>query len=311
MVIHSRARPRRAGRAEPTRNSAVTRSPRVCPNTSVRSPSSDTVYVVPPRVSPLSSTTLPDTSIVRPGIAGSTVTRSAENSSGSSALLNSSTKGVRGSQPPPDSHELRRSSSDPNVRPVNVATVGFVRGPSADGVSGPIVIVNGRSGGSSAAGRNATERPSSASPTAVRARRSAWISASVASRSGVASPSASSVVDASTPSGSTRWSKVATKTGVSEVLSASPTKRVTDGGGVPNVQLTVCASSPPTAEVVPAGTVTRYSVAAGRRSTSPGSISNRSVRVPIHRQRPSITGVTSTGTSTASSWSSVATGIIG
>ena len=68
-----------------------------------------------------------------------------------------------------------------------------------------------------------------------------------------------------------------------------------------------------------------YSVAAGRRSSpsfpsaaSPdGVTSKRSVRVPIHRHRPSMpavaamSGVTSTGTSARSSCSSVASSIIG
>ena len=112
-------------------------------------------------------------------------------------------------------------------------------------------------------------------------------------------------------SGSTRWSKTATKTGSSGRLSDSPTNAVTRGAGVENVHATASASVAPLAAVVPAGTSTRYSVAAGRRSVSPGITSKRNVRVPIQRHRPSIAGVIETGTSDWSSCASVSSGTIG
>ncbi len=68
------------------------------------------------------------------------------------------------------------------------------------------------------------------------------------------------------------------------------------------------------ADVVPDGTVTVTSVAPGSRPGAPSPspvASKRSVRTPIHCQRPAIAGSIVTGTAAASSWATVATGTIG
>ena len=71
----------------------------------------------------------------------------------------------------------------------------------------------------------------------------------------------------------------------------------TVGGGVVNDHDTASASSPPVADVVPAGTVTVNVVAIGNRSITGLSASKRRVRVPIHCQWPGMSGEIVTGTS--------------
>ena len=127
----------------------------------------------------------------------------------------------------------------------------------------------------------------------------------------MASPPADRVIVGSTAAGSTRWSNTATNTGSSGSRSDSPTKERTWAAGVVNVHDTDRSRRLPVADSVPRGTSSRYSVAAGNRSITPGSTSKRSVRVPIHRQRPPTAGAIVTGTSAVSSWSSVPSGTIG
>lgn len=71
------------------------------------------------------------------------------------------------------------------------------------------------------------------------------------------------------------------------------------------------ANTPPVADFVPAGTVTRYSVAIGRRSICAESYSKLSVLVPSHFQAPGSDGSKLTGTPSAASASSVPSGTIG
>src|SRR6266853_446001 len=71
----------------------------------------------------------------------------------------------------------------------------------------------------------------------------------------------------------------------------------TVGGGVVKVQVFVCASAPPFADFVPAGTVTEYCVAIGKRTSG----SNNRVRVPIQCHLPGGCGESLTGTFSAAS----------
>ena len=100
-------------------------------------------------------------------------------------------------------------------------------------------------------------------------------------------------------------------TGVVSTVAFSGVNVSTFGGGVRNVHCDraprACSRS---ATVVPAGHLDAVVVAIGRRSTAPVN-SNRNVRVPIQRQRPSSAGVTFTGTSAWSSCANVASGTIG
>ena len=83
--------------------------------------------------------------------------------------------------------------------------------------------------------------------------------------------------------------------------------RPSTGAGVPKVQRVAAASAPPTADRVPAGTSTRYSVAIGKRTSG----SNRSVLVPTQRQRPGGCGSRRTGTPAFASSSCDVTATIG
>src|SRR4030095_1213469 len=90
-----------------------------------------------------------------------------------------------------------------------------------------------------------------------------------------------------TAAGSIRWSNATKKIGSSgcgELLSGNVV--TTLGGGVLNVHVTDSASAPPFVDFVPAGTVTRYSVALGRRSINSESYSNVRVLVPTQRHVP-------------------------
>ena len=78
-----------------------------------------------------------------------------------------------------------------------------------------------------------------------------------------------------------------------------------------NVQVTLSGSTPPMADVVPAGTSAVYSVDMGKRSISSDSYSKESVLVPSHFQTPGSSGVSRTGTSAALSCSSVPSGTMG
>src|SRR5689334_17856591 len=69
------------------------------------------------------------------------------------------------------------------------------------------------------------------------------------------------------------------------------------GGAVVNVQLLVVASVPPATDLVPAGTVTEYRVAIGKRPVG----SNVSVRGPNQRHLPGGSNESWTGTLAAAS----------
>ncbi len=73
------------------------------------------------------------------------------------------------------------------------------------------------------------------------------------------------------------------------------------GGGVRKRQVTLSSSTPPVADVTPAGTSTVYSVAMGKRSIPSTSGSKKRVLVPTQRQWPGTSGVRITGTSSLAS----------
>src|SRR6266536_1534457 len=101
----------------------------------------------------------------------------------------------------------------------------------------------------------------------------------------------------STFSGSTRWSNAMKKIGASGCGELSGYVITILGGSVLNIQVTASAKLSPLIDLIPAGTVTRYSVAFGRRSISSESYSKVRVLVPNQRQVPGKGGSIFTGTS--------------
>ena len=96
-----------------------------------------------------------------------------------------------------------------------------------------------------------------------------------------------------------RWSKATNITGSSGCGPSFGYDARDLGGGVVKVQVTVLASLPPPAEVVPAGISTVYFVAMGKRAGAGGLRgrgSNASVFVPIQRHLPAGCGDSLTGT---------------
>src|SRR5512133_1356394 len=85
----------------------------------------------------------------------------------------------------------------------------------------------------------------------------------------------------------------------------------TCGGGVLNFQDTVSARASPLVDLIPAGTVTVYSVALGSRSINSESYSKARVFVPSQRQVPAREGSILTGTSCSARSLSVPMGTIG
>ena len=165
--------------------------------------------------------------------------------------------------------------------------------------------------GSGVAGRNASHVPSTADSLRRLMLSSASISSSVARRSSRSCPLSVSVMASSAAAASILWSKIAKNTGCKWSESCWGLRSTKVGGGVSNVNRTASASSLPACDFVPAGISTTCEVAIGRRSSTSGSCSKRSVRVPIHCQRPGSAGVIAAGTSRASSWLRVASGTIG
>ncbi len=130
-------------------------------------------------------------------------------------------------------------------------------GPSADGTSGPTLILSALSAPREDPARNATQVPSVAIWVILLTCSSAAISSGVARRRSLFSSSADKVMWASAASGSTRWSNWATNTwsrGRESLIGASDW---TVGAGVTNSQLTDLARAPPLTDWVPAATSTR------------------------------------------------------
>ncbi len=157
------------------------------------------------------------------------------------------------------------------------------RGPSAEGVPAGKATRIGVSAGRGSSVRMTRKRPGSAARASARTCSSAAISSALARRTRTPRWPARTCSVASRAWGSTRWSKDA-NTSVSRRagLPSAGQRSRRRGGGVRNVNVAAWARTAPVAERVPAGTVTLYSVAIGRR----GSTSNNSVFVPTQRQRP-------------------------
>jgi hypothetical protein len=81
--------------------------------------------------------------------------------------------------------------------------------------------------------------------------------------------------------------------------------------GVEKRNVTASSSTPPVADVVPAGISTAYSVAIGKRLSSSTLASKERVWVPSHFQTPGSSGVILTGAASAASCSSVPSGTMG
>ena len=186
-------------------------------------------------VAALTVSTLPATPIDA-DTAGATVTVSESNFFASSALLNVIVKPDPGRQPSPYPHCVSVMASAEYVVAECVDALVVVRGPSADGVPGPIEIASAAPLGRGRVGRNATHRPSCASLEIWCTSSLAITSAVVARRIAVFVPFTAQRVVFSTAAGSTRWSKVAMNTGVVSTVVVLGANVSTFGGGVRNVQ---------------------------------------------------------------------------
>ena len=139
------------------------------------------------------------------------------------------------------------------------------------------------------------KRPGSAAFTSRATASSASRSASLARRSGTVVAPARSRMPASAAAGSMRWSKAANSSVSGRLGTPSGCFATRRGGGVPKDHSAAAASVSPLALFVPAGTLTRYVVAIGKRPCG----SKSSVRVPTQRHSPGTSGVSRAGTALA------------
>ncbi len=277
------------------------------PNVSRISGERVTWYAVRAFDIPLTTIWLPEAETLRPGISGATRTRPARSDFASTGFVVSTRHGASGVQRPPQPHSCPATRNGPYVRKDHDCASLVRRGPSADGVPGPIDISTAASAGSAVAATSAIERRGAASLTSRATASSFATSASVASRSVTAAPAARARIEPRTAAGSTSWSNAANTTASRRATPPSGCRTTTRGAGVANVHATSRASRPPVAEAVPAGTTARNSVAIGRRRSG----WKTTVRVPTQRHSPGTLGSSRTGTLSPPSASCVSSATIG